>query len=225
MKLIGNWWFADGDINREDQSNCIWGEAGANQEMANIIEEKFINKEKKHAIDIGANIGFMTGYFGSRWKKVTAFEPTPNIFKCLEKNCNQSNIELKNLALSDINGEVLFAVGGKSEINQIISDPKVLKKHWQYIKVPAVTLDSLNLQNVDMIKIDVEGHELSVVKGAEKTIRSQKPLIAIEISFENKILDKQLSQNHGQALNLLQEWNYKIVWQYKYDWILEYENY
>jgi len=224
MKLIGNWWFADGDVNRQDQADCAWGDPGTNQGMANVIEEKFLGKEKLHALDIGANMGFMTGYFGARWSKVTAFEPTPNIFECLSKNCTRPNIDLKNLALSDFNGEVLFAVSGRSEINQIISDPKVLKKHWHHIKVPAATLDSLNLQNIDMIKIDVEGHELSVVRGAEQTIRSQKPLIAIEISFENKILDKQISRNHDQALELLKDWGYKVIWQYRYDWILEYAN-
>jgi FkbM family methyltransferase len=224
MIKIGNWWFPDNDINRHDQSDCQWGEYRSNQGIIDFVEEKFNNKDRNHALDIGANIGFMTAYFGSKWKKVTSFEPTPSTFDCLKKNCSRSNIVLKNLALSDLEGELLFAVGGKSEINQIISDKKYLKKHWSSIIVPAASLDSLNLQEVDVIKIDVEGHELSVIKGAEKTIKQSRPLIIIEISFENKILDKEISHNHEHALTLLESWGYKKVQRYRYDWILEYEN-
>lgn len=224
MIKIGNWWFADNDINRHDQSDCLWGEYKSNQEMINVIEEKFFNKERFHALDIGANIGFMTAYFGSKWNHVTSFEPTPSIFECLVKNCTRPNIDLKNLALSDQNKKVLFAVSGKSEVNQIISDDKILTKHWKSIVVPAMTLDSLNLNDIDVIKIDVEGHELSVVKGAEDTIKKFKPLIAIEISYENKILDKEISKDHNHALTLLKSWGYKIIWNQNYDWILEYEN-
>lgn len=225
MIRIQNWWFVEGDVNRQDQADCKWGEARSNQEMINVIEEKFQNKEKIHAVDIGANIGFMTAYFGSRWNKVTAFEPTPSIFECLQANCSRSNIDLKNVAISDQTGEVTFAVSGKSEVNQIISDDHVLTKHWSAIRVPAITLDSISLSNVDMLKIDVEGHELAVVKGAENTIKNNKPLIAIEISFENKVLDKKISHNHSQALELLKEWGYRVIWNRRYDWILEYENY
>lgn len=224
MEKIGNWWFADGDVNRQEMSECSWGEASFNQGMINVIEDIFSGKERKHALDIGANIGFMTAYFGSKWKKVTAFEPTPNIFECLEKNCLRENIDLHNLALSDRDAELLFAVNGKSEINQVISDEKYLKKHWKTIKVESKKLDSLTLENIDMIKIDVEGHELSVIKGSENTIKQFLPLIAIEISFENKILDKDISYNHSYALTLLEQWGYKKIWNYKYDWILKHEN-
>ena len=108
----------------------------------------------------------MTAYFAQHWQHVTAFEPTPAIFACLEKNCTRDNIDLKPFALSDKIDTVLFAVQSKSEINQIVSSTDILTKHWSSIEVSAVTLDRLNLTDIDMIKIDVEGHELSVVHGA-----------------------------------------------------------
>ena len=219
---VGNWWFSNNDINRQDHANSEWGTDPVNAAMINKINSWFENKDKKHAVDIGANIGFMTAYFGANWSQVTAFEPTPDIFKCLQKNCNKSNITLINKALSDTEKNVLFATSGKSEINQIVSDTQFLKRYWNHITVPAVTLDSLNLLDIDIIKIDVEGHELAVVKGAEQTIKKNKPLIVIEISFENKILDREISSlNHGYALTILEEWGYRVIWNHGYDWILE----
>ena len=219
---IGNWWFLDDDVNRaKDYANTAWGEVAINKSMTETIDRWFKGRTQQHAIDIGANVGFMTAYFAQRWQCVTAFEPTPMIFACLEKNCTRGNIDLKSMALSDKIDTVLFAIQSKSEINQIVSTADILTKHWSSIKVPAVTLDSLNLTNIDMIKIDVEGHELSVLHGAEQTIRSQRPLIAIEISFENKVLDKELNKNHTTALDLLCSWGYKQIWHDRYDYILE----
>lgn len=219
---VGNWWFANNDLNRQPYANSEWGTDPVNATMINKINSWFGNKDKKHAVDIGANIGFMTAYFGSKWSQVTAFEPTPNIFQCLQKNCNKSNIKVINKALSDSEKNVLFAINGKSEINQIVSDKQFLKRYWNHITVPAVTLDSLNLCDIDIIKIDVEGHELAVVRGAEQTIKKNKPLIVIEISFENKILDREISSaNHSHALTILQEWGYCVIWNGGHDWILE----
>jgi FkbM family methyltransferase len=222
MIKIGNWWFAEDDTNRQDYADAEWGTDPLNSSMINEINSWFKNKDKKHAIDIGANIGFITAYFGTHWEHVTAFEPTPSIFECLQKNCNKPNIKLINKALSNTEKNVLFATSGRSEINQIVSDTQFLKKRWGHITVPAITLDSLNLTNVDIIKIDVEGHELSVVYGAEQTIKNNKPLIVIEISYENKILDREVSSlNHGHALTILKEWGYRVIWNHRYDWILE----
>ena len=221
MIKIGNWWFLNDDPNRKEYADIEWGEAGVNESMAQVIDNFFVGRDRRHALDIGANVGFMTAYFAKRWEKVTAFEPTPSVFACLTQNCSRDNINNMPIALSNETGTVLFAVQSRSEINQIVSSVDVLKKHWRAIEVPAATLDSLNLSNIDMIKIDVEGHELNLLKGAEQTIKSQKPLIAIEISFENKVLDKELSKGHADALGLLESWGYRKIWNHKYDYIME----
>lgn len=221
MIKVGNWWFLEEDPNRKSHADCEWGEPSFNTSMIEVIENYFQEKPRNHALDIGANIGFMTSYFAKRWKKTTAFEPTPSVFECLKKNCKGHDVHLKNTALSDRRGDLLFAINPKSEINQLISNESVLKKNWSCIKVPGEKLDDLEYNDVDVIKIDVEGHELSVVKGAEKTIKTNRPLIAVEISFENKILDKNISQNHTSTIKLLESWGYETIWNFKYDWILK----
>lgn len=139
-----------------------------------INEENFFRdylKSKDVVIDIGANIGTITltcaaavGKFG----KVFSFEAHPKIFDFLSKNIQlneQKNIEQYNLALSDKSGCIFFS--------DVISDGqnKVLQNN-SGIKVTTKTLDSFEyFQNrISLLKIDVEGYELFVFKGGEKTL-------------------------------------------------------
>jgi hypothetical protein len=139
----------------------------------------------------------------------------------LEKNCNKENIDLHNLGLSDKEDKVLFAQCSNSEIDQIVSTNAVLKKNWKTTEIPVTYLDKFNFDSVDLLKIDVEGHELQVVKGAEQTIKKCRPLIILEISFENKILDKEISKQHTTALDLTLSYGYRKIWYGKHDYILE----
>ena len=225
MIYKNNWWYVD-EQNSKDRplsKNYVYGDAVMNLEMVTILESwyKKKSKEKNHAIDVGANIGLMTAYFSKHWKKTTAFEPSQKSFPCLEKNCNKENVSLYNLGLSDKDDKVLFAQYTKSEIDQIVLSKSVLKKDWTANEINVTYLDRFKFENVDLLKIDVEGHELQVIKGAEQTIKNCKPLIILEISFENKILDKKISKDHSTALDLTLSYGYRKIWYAKHDYILE----
>jgi FkbM family methyltransferase len=156
--------------------------------MTEMIESWYKKnlKKKNHVIDVGANIGLMTAYFSTRWSKVTAFEPSPKSFSCLEKNCNKENIDLHNLGLSDKEDKVLFAQCSNSEIDQIVSTNAVLKKNWKPTEIPVTYLDKFNFDSVDLLKIDVEGHEMAVLDGALKFIKKNHiKLIQIEFNWHN----------------------------------------
>ena len=86
------------------------------------------------------------------------------------------------------------------------------------ILVQQKTLDSFNFANVDYIKIDVEGHELKVLKGAYKTIQKYSPLIVVE---ENGSAEKWNKGKQNEALDYLQSLNYKIVARQINDYILQ----
>ena len=88
----------------------------------------------------------------------------------------------------------------------------------EYLIVQQKTLDSFNFEDVDYIKIDVEGHELKVLKGAINTINKYSPLIVVE---ENGSAEKWNKGIKNEALNYLQELGYKIVAQERNDYILE----
>jgi hypothetical protein len=78
-------------------------------------------------------------------------------------------------------------------------------------------LDSLNIDNVDYIKIDCEGYEYRVLRGAEGTIKRCRPVVVIEQKPHDAY-----SKDYGQfaAIGLLQEWGMVKLDQVKDDWIM-----
>ena len=159
------------------------------------IIEKFADKTKD-AIDIGVYRGVYSFKLAQNFKKVHAFEPNTLLFPYLEKNLNKiiHNIKLYNIALSDTEGsadlnlpirsnslfkdniEELFKLGSAT----IHTDNKF--ENFKSIKVQKNKLDNINLkENIGFIKIDVEGHEQSVISGGLQTIKKNMPVMLIEI--------------------------------------------
>lgn len=115
------------------------------------------------AVDAGANIGYMTALLSARAARVLSFEPHPEIFKKLATNAVRWSeaIELHECALSDTEGAAKLALPETFAENKgvaFISDSGE-------VEIRMRRLDALSAR-VDVLKIDVEGHELAVLKGA-----------------------------------------------------------
>lgn len=130
-------------------------------------------------LDIGAHIGTHTLTMAQNAGRVLAFEPQPKIFRELYWNMRLNgadNIEFYPVAVGDHEGTIELAPflsgneGGTS-----------LLKGGTGKFVPLITIDSLNLTNVSLMKIDVELMENYVLEGAKETILQNKPVILIEI--------------------------------------------
>ena len=157
------------------------------------VFESFI-RPGKTVVDVGAYIGSHTIKFANLAKpgKVYAFEPQEDIHQIL----------LKNIALNDLGDYVTaykMALGDRSCNTKMARNPKAshdpktfgnrgsnrivgcLDDTGDPLAFEMRTLDSFELDNVGFIKIDVEGAHLLVLKGAEKTIKRNKPLMLIEI--------------------------------------------
>lgn len=190
---------------------------------SNILEtiSKYLNTSKD-AIDCGANVGFYSIYFANILKeghKVLSIEPTPNAFELLKNNVLSNNCEkqiiLYNGALSDkINEEmVINTIEGREEYSSFgeISQSYIRNSEVHKIKVQATTLDFLvNQYNIHpgFIKIDTEGAELLVLKGAIKTIQNFRPIIISEICDD---FLKRMNHSSNEIFDLLEENNYKIM--------------
>jgi FkbM family methyltransferase len=145
-----------------------------------------LNFHKGEAIDIGANIGNHTLYFSERFLYVNAFEINPRTYELLDFNTRKiNNISTFMLGLSDKNEFVRFR---QDNLNvghgKIVDDSEDNKYNLEFM---VNTLDSQDLQltNLKLIKIDVEGHEFNVLKGAISTIQKFKPVILFELSIED----------------------------------------
>jgi len=146
-------------------------------------------------IDVGANIGSMTFRFAAMAPKgrVYAFEPTDYAYTKLLKNISlnpqiAARITPVQRFLADQNRlehEMKAYASWKVDGNAPNSHPLHGGTRMQANSIPAVTLDQFCLENgiqrVDLIKIDTDGHEYKVLKGARKTIKRYLPYVVFEI--------------------------------------------
>ena len=127
-------------------------------------------------VDAGANFGLYTLAFAGRTGTaghVTAFEPDPDSASALEANIRvngwQSRITVVRAAVGDVNGETRFA--GARGVESRIEAGRT--PNPDAITVPIVTLDSaIGKEQIDVLKIDVEGFEEQVLRGGRTTLAS-----------------------------------------------------
>ena len=137
------------------------------------------------ALDIGAHIGYYTLLFSQLGCEVHAFEPNEEMYGILNKNValNNANATTYNVAIGE------HASMGSLYVHRDCSGSSKtydLKKDRGYVKeirdCSIVPIDSFNIPNVNVVKIDVDGSELGVLKGMKETIeRSPRVVMLIEI--------------------------------------------
>ena len=137
-------------------------------------------------IDAGASNGFLSCYFAqtiAAHGKVFSFEPHPDVFKRLQKNVTQNNLQqiaCFQMALGDMVNSSHLNLYYETANRMILAG----KKAMQTISIDEITLDHFfGLQQLNachLIKIDVDGYETQVLKGAEKTISQYKPIVVYE---------------------------------------------
>lgn len=187
-----------------------------------IIYADKILKKKRRFLDVGSNVGVYTYFFSNKFRYLEAFEPIKEITYRLS-SLKSKNINLHHLALSDKDSHLKFYIPIKNGklIPPIASLEKKSQPYEERI-IKVKKLDSFNFKNVDLIKIDVEGHEQKVIMGATKTIKKNFPIIICEIEQRhtlipiNKIF--KLIKNFGyegfffkdNKLNKLKKFSYKI---------------
>jgi FkbM family methyltransferase len=140
------------------------------------------------AIDIGGHIGIFSRDFSSRFVKVHTFEPMPRNRFLLEKNV-PGNVTIYPYGLGDRAGFSRMKYTVKNSGGSEVTDPtQVLPEapsepadpDERVIYAEIRTLDSFNLDQIGLIKIDVQGMEPFVLRGAAATIRRSMPVLIIE---------------------------------------------
>ena len=137
-------------------------------------------------LDVGANAGFFTliRCSGNPRMNVTCIEPHPDTFGLLKRNIELNNltdrIQIHNLAIGAENGTLTMA---QRRHSSMLTPQSAAESDAQPIEVPMSTLDTVveeSGRTFMAAKIDVEGYEVEVLKGASHTLKTLKALI-IEI--------------------------------------------
>lgn len=128
-------------------------------------------------LDIGTNIGYhLLGIYQRVKCKVIGFEPHPNHFAVATYNSQHIPVTIYNSAVSNKKGKLNLAdfdIETPSNYGEVKADS-------EGFEVDCITIDSLKLPEVTLMKVDVEGHELNVLKGSKKTIERCRPIIFFE---------------------------------------------
>ena len=174
-------------ISNEVRQNKIWEDA-----LCKKLAENYV--EGTDFLDIGANIG-LNSVRMNQIKKITGtahlFEPQPDVFLMLKYNTRNLNRKLYNMALSDKNGYSSFTQKAENVGGTQIGDDLE-------ISIATARLDDFSFQNkISLIKIDVEGHEESMLKGGKETILKHKPTIIIEMWPQKKEAVTQILNSFG----------------------------
>ena len=173
----------------------------------NILFPKVISNmipNHRAVIQAGGHCGLYPYQYSSLFENVYTFEPEYKNYNCLVTNLKDcQNTVTYNLGL-----------GNKLEKMGIKLDRKNSGKHMitdtSENAVSIITIDSLNLSDVDLIHLDLEGYELFALQGAIETIKRYKPLIVLETN--------DLCNEFGYTINELESWIYSVGYKKTKEW-------
>ncbi len=175
--------------------------------------DSFKPRRNSQVIDIGANVGDWTVVVGKHFgAKVVAIEPVATAIELLQRNVRLNSLEtsvrILNCALGESVGTVNLVIDALTGYAQSIDPPDSTKGGYYKANCPLDTLDNITsrlaIDAVDIIKIDVDGAEMNVLKRSNATINKFEPKVIVEVHT------KQLRQS---VMRYFQALDYKLVFE------------
>jgi FkbM family methyltransferase len=205
MKLVKGWWLPDDDTHFENYITDGGYQTIHRTSILNYIKQ--FKSELNNVIDVGSHVGFWSKEFTELFKHVYAFEPMNEVRECYVKNIVKDNYTLYPYGLGSVEKKVKIQYEPNESGNTFITP-------LGNREIEVYPLDRFEFNKIDYIKIDAEGYEIEVCKGAVKLIERDKPFIHIEMKkkvmnkvglTQNTIYDFFESINYKQALAVKSE--------------------
>jgi FkbM family methyltransferase len=205
MKQVHGWWLPDEDTHFEHYFNAQKHSEYQLQQRQKALA--YVDKFDL-ALDIGGHVGFWSKPLSEKFAKVIAFEPHQPFIDLFTLNAPKA--EIIKVALGETEGQAELKTP---------TDNSGMAYLQEGSGVPIKTLDSYGFNDIDFIKIDCEGYEFPIVKGASQTLKRCRPVVIVE---------QKLHKSHTNwwsktaaveyMVNVL---NYRVVGRVLQDWVLK----
>jgi FkbM family methyltransferase len=153
--------------------------------LATLMLQQYL-KPGMTVVDVGSNIGYyalLESRLVEPGGKVIAIEPVPQNVEQLQRNIRingRTNVEIHQLAIADRNGTSPMYLSARSNWHSLLPTASS-----QTCEVAVSTLDDFlsdaSLNSVDLIRMDVEGYEIKIIKGMRQVLNLYDPHLLIEI--------------------------------------------
>ncbi len=178
--------------------------------------------ECRRIFDVGAHVGQTTRRLVKRFPEATvfSFEPDPDSFKALER-ASPAGVQCHSIALGSKNGAATLHRYGLDQTNSLLRKSPEAERYVvdsSYfanvgeVPVRVSTLDTFceehNVPGIDFLKIDAQGYELEVLKGASRMLGKPIPAIYLEINFVRYYVGQPLFQ---EVYEFLYQHGYRLV--------------
>lgn len=181
---VCGFWVPSADADRWSRLKVFAGLP--NSDVHKVDEAMSHCRRQRTALDVGAHVGITATHMAQSFQRVVSFEPIPVTFQALTRNTiHLPNVQRENYGLGREPGELRFEYTRKNgqsshalmpgEVPTLLQDDPAITP-----PLPVRTIDSYGFDDVDFIKIDVEGFEGPVVEGARETILRSRPVIVME---------------------------------------------
>jgi FkbM family methyltransferase len=175
-----------------------------------FLKEYMIPQSGKCLVDVGANIGDWTFFVAKKGFEVYAFEPMPKAYNILKQRAKRfPNVH-----------PFPYAVGNKDAVGRLgftafgvtgTMDEEINLPGGGTIDIPVRKLDSIQLPDVGVIKIDTEGYETPILEGAKETITKNKPILIIEAHKQTGKAANTFSEEEQRIKNILNSLHYTWI--------------
>ena len=157
------------------------------------------------AIDVGANVGNHAIFFDKYFERTIAFEPNPSTHDLLKFNSRYSkSVIAMDYGLGDVAGEFDLLEDSENFGGSAIKEDGT--RGAVRVKVKCLDDSGLDLSGLGLIKIDVEGFEANVVRGAKRTIATYQPIILFEQN------ESEFKNGEPETVCILREMGYDFCW-------------
>lgn len=186
-------------------------------------------KRRRVAVDIGAHVGLWSRVMALDFAEVRAFEPMPEHADCWRQNMKGDNhAHLRQLALGDHAGEACVKTRTPGSSGDTGVDPSAERSSLRASvspegeQVEMIRLDSLEIPVIDFIKIDCEGYEVFILKGARETLLRTRPCVIVEQKQETG-MENRYGVGPRDAVDYLQSLGAKLRKGIQGDYILSWD--